>query len=241
MTMQAAEFRRLVLAIGPGEGGPATLRGAAEAARLLRLALHCVLIEDEALHLLPALPFARELRLPTHDWRPLDQAGLASDLAATEAALRRDLARLGIAQELEVQRGTPLTCLGGLCVAGDIVVLAVPRPHPADQLLAAALRSAAAVLLLPAAAPAAAAPVAVLLEDANDPAFDIAARIAAGAKAPLLAVLPDGDLEALAARGAVTIRRTLGAVRERLLVVHHAHPALEEVLAHRRAAPVLVI
>lgn len=242
-----AQFRRLVLAVGHGEAGPATLRGAAEAARLLHLALHCVLIEDEALHLLPTLPFARELRLPTHEWRPLDPVRLAQDLAATEAALRRDLqrlaARLGIAQAVEVQRGDPEACLGGLCVAGDIVVLAAdpagrPRPHPAARLHQAALRSAASVLLLPAAPPPPAAPVAVLLAGPDDRALDVAAGIARDSGAPLLAILAGGDPGAVAARvaqlgigadrlvlrpatahGLAALAAALGATRAQLLVL----------------------
>jgi hypothetical protein len=265
-------FRRLVLALGHGEAGSSTLRGAAEAARLLQLALHCVLIEDEALTQLPALPFARELRLPTHDWRPMDPTRLVEELAATEWALRRDLerlaARLGIAQALEVQRGDPQICLGGLCVAGDIVVLeadpsARPRPHRAALLHEAALRSAAAVLLLPAAAPPPAATVAALLAGADDPALDIAARIAAGSGAGLLAVVAEGDAGEVALRAArlgvdpgrlairhagggslASVAALLGAGRERLLVLDHAgwtDRALAEALASGRGVPVLLL
>jgi hypothetical protein len=262
-------FRRLVLAVGHGEAGPATLRGAAAAARLLDLALHCVLIEDEALHLLPALPFARELRLPTHEWRPLDPAGLAQDLAATEAALRRELAsiaaRLGIAQVLEVQRGDPEACLGGLCVAGDIVVLAA---KPDSRLHQAALRSAAAVLLLPAAVPPPTAVVAVLLAGPDDPALEVASRIAQGSGAALLAVLAGGDPGAVAARVAqfgigadrLVLRAAagrdlpaliaaLGGTRAQLLVLDLATwdgageggPVLAEALAQARGVPVLLL
>lgn len=260
------QFRRLVLAVGHGEAGAATLRGAAEAARLLRLALHCVLIEDEALHLLPALPFARELRLPTHEWRPLDPARLAQDLAATEAALRRDLAtvaaRIGIAQALEVQRGDPEACLGGLCVAGDIVVLAA---RPAARLHRAALHSAASVLLLPAAAPPHVAPVAVLLAGPDDPALAVAARIAQDSRSVLLAVLAEGDPGDVARRVAQlglgadrlvlrvatgpALAAALGAMRAQLLVLDLAAwdgageggPHLAELLAQARGVPVLLL
>ena len=270
-----ARFRRLVLAVAHGEAGPATLRAAAEAARLLRLALHCVLIEDEALHLLPALSFARELRLPTHEWRPLNPAHLAQDLAATEAALRRDLAaiaaRLGIAQALEVQRGDPELCMGGLCVAGDIVVLAAApagRPHLAARLHHAALHSAAAVLLLPAAPPPPAAPVAVLLSGPDDPALATAARIALDSGAILLAVLAAGDSGAVAQRAAQlgigadrlvvraaaghrlpALAAALGVTRVQLLVLDPAAwdgadddgPGLAEALSHARGVPVLLL
>ena len=249
--MSPPAFRRLVLTLGHGEAGPATLRDAAELARLLHLRLHCVLIEDEALFGLPALPFARELRLPTHEWRPLDTAGIAEDFAAMAEGLRRSLAllgtRLGIAQALEVQRGDPERCFDGLCAAGDIIVLAEdaarrPRPHPAARLHDAALRSPASVLLLPPLGRVPAnAPVAVLLTGPDDPSLAIATGIAMASGTALLAVLAAGDPAELAPRAAAlglpparlfirqsagrdltAIDAALGAAPSRLLVLDHS-------------------
>lgn len=265
-----AGFRRLVLALGQGEAGPATLRGAAALARLLRLGLHCVLIEDAALAALPALPFVRELRMPTRQWRALEPALLADDLAAAEAALRRELARLGIEAALEVQRGDPVVCMGEVCVAGDIVVLAAagqPRLHPQEMLQQVALRSAASVLLLPAGPMAAGGTaagggaVAALAAMPDDAALDAAARIAAAADMNLLVLLAAGDPAAAMAhavrRGVpaqrVTVRlatgdaaleAALGAERPVLLVLDHAAwdaSDMAEALARRRAVPVLLL
>lgn len=229
--MPAAEFHRLVLAVAHGEAGPALLACAAEAARLLRLALHCVLIEDEALAQLHALPFARELRLPNHQWQKLDPARLAAEQAATEAALRRTLAGLadrhGIAQALEVQRGDPEQCFGSLCVAGDIVVLAeaAPAPHQAERLRRLAQSSPAAVLLLPPApaAPDAAAQVTALVSGPDDPARDVAERIAAAAGATLAVVSDEGG------------------IRDGRLVVVSSRAAWPEGLARRHGVAVLVV
>jgi hypothetical protein len=190
--MSQPPFQRLVLAVAHGEAGPALLGRAAEAAHLLRLALHCVLIEDEALAQLAALPFVRELRLPTHDWRPLDPARLAAEHEAAEAGLRHTLAalaaRLGIAQALEVRRGDPALCFGGLCAAGDIVVLADPA-HRADRLRQLARHSPAAVLLLPARAAHPAAFAAL----AGDPALATAERLAHAAGVALHVVAEADD------------------------------------------------
>ena len=220
--MATAPFQRLVLAVAHGEAGPALLGHAAEAARLLHLALHCVLIEDEALARLPALPFIRELRLPTHDWQPLDPARLAAEHEAAEAALRRTLealaARLGIAQALEVQRGDPVLCFGGLCTAGDIVVLA-DRPHREAHLRSLARRSPAAVMLLPA-GPARPAGLVAL---AGDPARATAERLAEAAGAALRVV----DTAEEAGAG--------------LLVMGHDDWERAEQLVHRAGVVVLLV
>lgn len=262
-------FRRLVLEVGQGASGPSTLRGAAELARFLGLALHCVLVQDEALFNLPS---ARELRLPTREWRKLDPGQLAAEFAAMETALRRNLealgVSLGIAQTLEVQRGDPEACLVGLCVAGDIVVLAEgapgqPRPHLTARLHALALRSAASVLLLPAAPPPAATPVAAVLANPDDPALAVAATIAAASGAALLVVLAEGDAAQVAAHAArmgipparlalrpagghdaAALDAALGVTRTRLLVMDAAswdNGDLASVLARRHATPVLLV
>lgn len=220
--MATPPFHRLVLAVAHGQAGPALLGRAAEAARLLRLALHCVLIEDEALATLAALPFVRELRLPTHDWRPLDPARLAAEHAAAEAALRHTLAalaaRLGIAQALEVQRGDPELCFGGLCAAGDIVVLADP-PHRAERLRRLARHSPAAVLLLPA-RPARPAQVAAL---AGDPAQATAERLAQAAGMALRVVADAEEVE------------------QGLLVMGHEHWEQAEAIVAGRGVVVLLV
>ena len=57
----------------------AIIRVAAELAHLLGLALHGVFLEEEALPELAALPFIREFRLATRDWRKLDAERIAEE------------------------------------------------------------------------------------------------------------------------------------------------------------------
>ena len=61
-------YRKVIVGLCHGAADAATMRTAAEFAQLLGLDLHCLFIEDEALLALAELPFAREIRLPTHTW-----------------------------------------------------------------------------------------------------------------------------------------------------------------------------
>jgi len=218
-------FRRLVLAVGHGDASTETMREVAELARLLGLDLHCVLVEDEALFTLTALPFARELRLPNHEWRPIETTRLADEYAGMARELRRTLAQLGVAHALEVLRGDPAASIGTLCQASDIIVLADagtgrrPRLLPVDRLQEAARRSAASVLLLPARPPTRATPVAAMLADSADRSLEVAARIAASTGAALLVVLAGA-----AAGAAETVRATAASlgVPARLLEIREA-------------------
>ena len=63
-----SESRRVIVGLCYGAPDAETMRTAAEFAHLLSLNLHCLFIEDEALFALAELPFAREIRLPTHTW-----------------------------------------------------------------------------------------------------------------------------------------------------------------------------
>jgi hypothetical protein len=271
--MEGVPFRRLVVAMAQGEASQATLRQAAELARRMRLDLHCLLVEDEALFGLAGFPFARELRLPTHEWRKVETGRLADEFAHLAAELRATLDRLGtslgIVQALEVQRGDPAECLGGLCLASDMVVLAAsraPRPHPLLRLQQAALRSAASVLLLPPVPTRRATFVAAILAGPADAALPVAAGIAAVAGEALLLVQAGAAAEeaGMLVRRAealgvppsrIAVRRAggtapddllaaLGATRESLIVLDHAAWPQEETalgLAAARGVPVLLI
>ena len=112
-------FRRLIIELGHGDASAEALRVAADLARLLGLDLHAVLIEDQALFDLTDLPFAREIRLPTHDWHPFNAARLADEFGHLASQARRQLAGIGAlhggVHALEVLRGDPATCILGLC------------------------------------------------------------------------------------------------------------------------------
>lgn len=198
--MATPRYRRVVLELGQGEVDAVSLRAAAEFARLLDASLHALFVEDEALLSLADLPFARELRLPSRQWRSVDAAALAADLHRAAAAAERlveECARAaGVPRLFEVARGDPAECLGALCALGDIIAIAEPRDHAARaarsfrRVRDAAAGSAASVLLLPAAAPPRPGPVVAVLAGADDPALEPAAAIAARARDTLVLVGP---------------------------------------------------
>lgn len=238
-------YRRLVLELGVGLADPALIRAAAEFARGLGLDLHGLFIEDESLLTLAAYPVAREIRLPSRQWAPLDAARLAEDLhLAAESARRQMLQALaaeGLHGGFEVVRGDPYGCVCGACRETDIIVVTANHrrhAHPGDSRAAlrrAAAESAASVLVLPAGAPARNGPVVVAAEAPDDPGLLTAARIAAADRAPLLVLTPQGSgtldtaglplppdrIQAMGIGGLHPddLLRALSHLRERLLVV----------------------
>lgn len=230
----APALRRLVLDLTHHDG--ASLRAAAEFAAQLGAALHGVFVEDEALFRLAGMPFARELRLPTREWRALDAETIAGDFRAAAAQARRMLDQaaraLGVAGGFEVLRGDPAACFAALPGAADIVVL------PAQQLQQPRFEGAAGVLLLPPPPGARAGTVAVV-SDARAGPLDLAARCAVAAGAPLLILAPSDALlreaaasaavrglppervalRLLAGTGAEALLQALGEGRERLVVL----------------------
>ncbi len=77
---------------------------------------------------LAAWPFARELRLPTHEWHRIDPPTLAAELraAAADRLLAGVAGTLDIPSQLEMIRGDPLTAGATFCCRDDILVLV---PH----------------------------------------------------------------------------------------------------------------
>ncbi len=241
-------YRRLVLDLYHGASDAQTIRAAAEFARLLHLDLHCLFIEDEAVHALAALPFAREIRLPTHVWSPMDADTLAAELREAAARTRRALddviGGLGLTREFKVLRGDPAECVAGFCGSGDILVVSEPAP-PARAAHGVARRrrtmhdATVAVLLLPIGVAAGGGPIAVVLENPSDPALEVACAIAIAADESLTIAMA-GAAEATQAserahalgvpRVRIAVRRmhgtqpddvlhALGTLRERLIVM----------------------
>jgi len=215
--------RRLIVELCHGAADARTLRAVAEMAALLELDLHGLFVEDEALLGLAGLPFARELRLPTHEWQPIDAGRIAAELRRSAADARRLLretaAALGVPDAFEVRRGDPAEMIAAVTMATDVVVVAAPAgpagwvAHGAAQVQAAAHHATASLLLLPAGCTPQRGPVAALVTDARDPALALAARAAASTDERLLVLLPAGDaaiadaaLEAAAALGVPTTR-----------------------------------
>jgi hypothetical protein len=209
MTDQAqSAFHRLILDLYHGAADAETMRAAAEFARLLRLDLHCLFIEDEALLALAELPFAREIRLPTHEWTQLDTKTVAAEfgqaVAQTRHLMNEVIRGMGVTGEFEVLSGDPAACIAAVCQASDIVVVAEPGPpaartaHGVTRLRAAAHASAASVLLLPAHLKPRPGYVVAVLTDATDASLDVACGIATAANEGVMILLTEPVPEAAA-------------------------------------------
>jgi hypothetical protein len=222
---KGSAHRRLILDLFHGASDAETMRIAVEFAKLLGLDLHCLFIEDQALLALAELPFAREIRLPTHQWSPLNADTLARELEEAASQTRRLLDEIlrgvEIVSEFEVLRGDPAACLAAVCQTGDIVIVAesgapaVRTAHGVRRLRAAAHASAASVLLLPARHKARRGHVVAVIADVMDGSLEVACRIAIAANEGVAILLSEPADEGVVAR--VTERaQTLGLPRERV-------------------------
>ena len=247
-TTGRAARRRLIIELWHGGAGAPTLRAVAEFAALLELDLHGLFIEDEALHMLAELPFAREIRLPAHDWQKVESGRIAAELqhAADHARrrLREAAATLGVANAFEVRRGDPAEMIAAIASVGDVIVIAEQtagggRVAPGlSRVHAAAHGSAASLLLLPTTVTPPRGPVVVLLTDADDPSLLPAARAAVSTREQLLVLLRGGDpamtadvVERAVALGVPPARivlRTLGGMQAEdvLHALAHSHERL---------------
>lgn len=214
-------YRRVLLDLPPREADRNVLQAAAEMARLLDAELHAVFVEDPALAILADLPFARELRLPTHDWQPMTGARLAQEMRAAIGKARRDLAAMraaaGVRGDTEVQQGDPASLIATICTASDIVVVASPARaveramgvHTQRSL--AAYHCTASVLMLPPTRMSHQGAIAVLAGDRAE-SRAVAMEIAARAGATVVELAPAGQR-------AADILAALHAVPARLLVL----------------------
>ncbi len=224
-------YRKVIVGLCHGAADAATMRTAAEFAQLLGLDLHCLFIEDEALLALAELPFAREIRLPTHTWSPLTADAVEADIRQAVIRTRRLLdeiiQEIGVPTEFEVLRGDPATCIAAVCQSGDIIVSAehgpptFPVTHSVTRLHAGAHESATSVLLLPTHLKPRRGPVVAVLTDAADHSLDMACRVATSAKEDLVILLPEpaGSRAAdTAAAGAKNRAHALGQPQEHISV-----------------------
>ncbi len=260
---QPPVFRRLILELAPGPADARAMRRAAEFARDFGLDLHGVYVEDEALLNLSGFSFAREIRLPTNDWRKLDATGLADELRqqaeAARLLLRRLLDQMGLRGGFEVRRGDPMVCVAGVCSPADIVVVSGAmraRAPQRDPLRHAAALAPASVLVMPERPAPQGGTIVVLTDRSDDPGVALAARIAADRHAPLLILTPDDQAEpgwagAVECRSIPSLRaddllRALTQVRERLVIITHGAAAITGMEGAARVAattlvPVLVL
>lgn len=209
-TPPTVSYRRLVLGLQYNCIEPSALHVAADLARSLDLEMLAILFEDRSIIDAASLPFARELRLPTHDWHPADRRRLALDLQVAADRVHRQLAHemltAGIDCRFEVRTGDPATAILDLIGLHDIV--AVTEPGDAmgclntatGRMREAALASAASVLLLPSHPIPSGGPVIALVAGAADPTLSLAASIAARSARGLLVLtaVPGADLADIA-------------------------------------------
>jgi hypothetical protein len=247
-----APFRRAILTVGAEGADRRVVRAAAEFARLLKLEMLGVFIEDQSLLDLASFPFARELRLPGHDWQPLDARQVGHELQALAQRARKlfhqEAKSLGMSSRFEVRRCEPRMLPAGIAQLTDILIVAEPAsvdlltPTVARFRLAA-LASAASILLLPSTGIPTIGPVAVVAPSRADRAVVVASRFAAAVdeQAILVPAADETSAKALTA----SLQDALGAARERLLVLARRDPkrfdqiALQ--LAADRGVPLLLV
>lgn len=250
-------YRRLVLELDHGAADPDMIRLAAEIAHGLDLDLHGLFVEDEALHDLAALPFARQILLPTHQWQPVDPDRMATELRQAAEVARRRLQQIvaaqGVRVAFEVVRGDPHVCVAGVCFPTDIVVVHA-APSEAQRRMAEAMRT-SVLLMPPRRVPHPRGPVVAIARDPADPCLAVAERIAGDGA--LVVLIPDAAVEPPPATRRTQVRHVpdvgvddvlhaLSHMRERLIVVTHSASGsigLQEAsrLVAMRHVPVLIL
>jgi hypothetical protein len=236
------ENPRLILDLYWSSADERTIAAAAEFARLLGLDLFGLYVEDEAVHALAALPFAREFRLPAHEWGAIESRRIADEFrhAATRAQrlLMHAAEALGVSHAFEVLRGDPAASVTQRSRQGDIVLFAEPRSagerssRSFARLWQAALASPASVLLVPVRLSRRKGPVAAAVTHAADPALRTAARIARAAGEDLLLLVPERGHPTR--EEAVAAARALG-VPERRIQTRPLHGRSVEGILHALA------
>lgn len=265
------EFRRAVLGLHQSLLDRAAVDLAAEFARLLRLDMYGLFIEEPGITGLAGLPFAREFRPLGGEWRPLDVEQLTREIELAAQAARRLITEAAasrrIACSFEVVRARTEQALETVSEATDIIVIAEPR-SAVDRiagafpgLAAAAFRSKASVMLLPRYVVRTQGPVIAIAASPDDPAIDAAISIAVAANEDLIVVgefdvaaggspLPQGVEFARAPKGMLASNRYISALldryKERMIVVTRGAlgPGTETLpfsLAAVRAVPVLIV
>lgn len=239
-----------MLGFGAGSIDRHMLRAAGEFARLLKLEMLGVFIEDKSLLGLAALPFSRELRLPGHHWQTLEPQRVGDELRAAahqaQQLFRQEIASQGVACRFEVRSGDPATVAGDVAQTGDILIVAEPTATDAlasgsEPARRAALSSAAAVLLLPRSGMPRRGPVAAVATGPSDSCFELASRIADAAGEQAVTIPGEPASTATLLR---SLQRALGSQRERLLILPRRAAMSDEVpleVASLRKVPVLVV
>ena len=216
--------RRIVLQMQHGATSRMLTRQAAELARLMDLDMVGIFVEDEAVHGLASMPFARELRLPSHEWHPIDHEQMTAAFRLAALAAKRLLDSTaqgcGVACGFEIRRGDPAGVVADTLQASDIVVLAEPRlgsdglNHSFLRSWRTATRSDASVLLLPSGPARRHGPVVLLVTTSRSRAVQTASHIAATSREILVLLSTAAQREHR--DRAVTEARSAGVPAERI-------------------------
>jgi len=240
--MRSSAYRRLVLGLQSGRMDRSAFRVAAFMARSLKLKMLAVLVEDQSLVRAANLPIARELVLPTYDWRPTDPARLARELSDEAEQVRlhitQEIRDLGVECDFEVRRGDPAAAIIEQCNVHDVIAVidsvdAIERlGGTAKRMRQAALASEASVLLLPPPhAPQPEGPVMVVALDFHDEVVATASQIADVSERELL-VLMAGPGTAENEPSGAQVRLSRGAVT--MPLIERSASGVVRTLGHRR-------
>ncbi len=220
-------------------------------AALLRVELCGLLVKENELTGLAALPFAREFRTLEGGWHALDLERLAHDVDVAADRAQRTFAEvaraLGLVSQLEVVRGSMAQAIASVSRAGDVVVISEPS-SPAERITVqfqsmvdAALGSSAAVMVMPPRVVRQHGPVVAIAATPDDESIEVGAAIATLASAELIVVeafAPGGEVAAGKIVGGAARRLPFAAARERNLTTLSAalRPLQERLLVLTRGA-----
>jgi hypothetical protein len=246
MSISTFPFGRIVFAFGHGGADWAALRFATDFARLLRLDLLGLFVEDRSLAGAGEHAEVRQFRTLERQWQSIEGQNLLRDLDLSASIARRtfeEAATLaGIPPDFRLVRGAPAEALASLASASDIIV--VPGParamaratQPFPEMLAVAMTSLASVLIVPSPIVREHGPVLAIARSPDDLSVASAGAIAAAANEPLETVMATD----LAGR---TPMRGPTEPRERIVVMagEMGDIASPLVVAIRRGVPVLVV
>jgi hypothetical protein len=233
----AAGRARLLLDLCHIVPNPEVIATAAELAQLLERDVLGIYVEDEAVQCLAALPFARELRLPSQAWSALDPAQLDAEFRSTagilQAMLHQHASRFNVRSEFRAVRADPARYVAGMSGASDVVVLSVPREASARAVgsFAAAWRAAigspATTMLLPSRLARRRGPVAAVLGAGARLRARAAASLASATGEDLVALVQDGGASE---RSLDEASRSASPGEQRLSVRRLGEPSVEALL-----------
>lgn len=244
MTPSTTAFTRIVLGLDQRLSDRATLRFAADFARLLRIDLVGLFAEDPSIARVAELPTLREFRLIERQWQQVEGRNLSGDLALCIETARRSFDEIaqatGVSRRFEVVRARMLEAIRSTSEESDIVVMPEPRTatHFAgesfSEAVAAALTTQAAVLVVPRSFAREHGTILAISDTAEDACVASARTIAAAANERL-------EVIALRDSGLSTAWPSPDRPGERLIVMSHRTDLEPISILSRRRVPVLVL